>query len=172
MLMPEGGDNPAAILARLPDADPMVARYTREVATWATVTPVILPGYDDPKKLRRALSPREDADAESLDAERKQRLISTLDRRTDFLLRKAIRQAGFPDELARHAEIDWSGSGFWPGTDLASRYAIPEALRRFRRLHVHISWRDAAGVPIPVAGPICVGSGRFVGLGLFAPFCT
>jgi CRISPR-associated protein Csb2 len=168
-LMPEGADKPAAILARLPDADAMVSRYTGEATTWATVTPVILPGYDDPKKLRRALSPNEDAPAEPLDAERQKRLLSTLDRRTDFLLRKAIRQAGFPDELAEHAEIDWSGSGFWPGTDLAGRYAIPATLRRFRRLHVRISWRNAGEAPIAVTGPLCIGSGRFVGLGLFAP---
>jgi len=168
-LMPEGGDKPAAILARLPDADAMVSRYTGEATTWATVTPVILPGYDDPKKLRRALSPNEDAAAEPLDAERQKRLLSTLDRRTDFLLRKAIRQAGFPDELAEHAEIDWSGSGFWPGTDLAGRYAIPATLRRFRRLHVRISWKESSGIAIPIQGPLCIGSGRFVGLGLFAP---
>jgi CRISPR-associated protein Csb2 len=168
-LMPEGQDKPAAILARLPEADAMVSRYTGEAATWATVTPVILPGYDDPRKLRRALSPNEDATVEPLDAERQRRLLSTLDRRIDFLLRKAIRQAGFPDELAAYAEIDWGNSGFWPGTDLAARYAIPAVLRRFRRLHVRISWRDAVGSPIVIPGPICLGSGRFVGLGLFAP---
>jgi CRISPR-associated protein Csb2 len=168
-LMPEGGDKPAAILARLPDADAMVSRYTGEATTWATVTPVVLPGYDDPRNLRRALTPNEDATTEPLDTERQKRLLSTLDRRTDFLLRKAIRQAGFPAELAEHAEIDWSGSGFWSGTDLASRYAIPATLRRFRRLHVRISWRERSGIAVPIHGPLCIGSGRFVGLGLFAP---
>jgi CRISPR-associated protein Csb2 len=167
--MPEGGDKTAAILARLPDADAMISRYTSKATTWATVTPVVLPGYDDPRKLRRTLTPNDESTTEPLNVERQKRLLSTLDRRTDFLLRKAIRQAGFPDELAEHAEIDWSGSGFWPGTDLAGRYAIPATLRRFRRLHVRILWRDAAGAPIEVGGPLCIGSGRFVGLGLFAP---
>ena len=166
-LMPEGANKPVAILARLPNADAMISRYTGEAATWATVTPVVLPGHDDPRKLRGALF--HNANVEPLDAERQKRLISTLDRRIEFLLRKAIRQAGFPDELAEHAEIDWSSSGFWPGTDLAARYAIPAVLRRYRRLHVRISWRDAVGSPINIPGPICIGSGRFVGLGLFAP---
>jgi CRISPR-associated protein Csb2 len=133
------------------------------------VTPVVLPGYDDPRKLRRALSPNEDATAGPLDAERQKRLLSTLDRRTEFLIRKAIRQAGFPAELAQYAEIDWNSAGFWPGTDLALRYAIPAALRRFRRLHVRITWKDGSGIALPVQGPLCIGSGRFVGLGLFAP---
>jgi CRISPR-associated protein Csb2 len=168
-LTDEHTQQPAAILARLPDADVMIARYTCEATTWATVTPVVLPGYDDPKKLRRALSPNEAATAEPPDAERQKRMLSILDRRTDFLLRKAIRQAGFPDELAEHAEIDWSGSGFWPGTDLAGRYALPATLRRFRRLHVKITWKDGSGIAIPLQGPLCIGSGRFVGLGLFAP---
>lgn len=171
-LTDERTQSPAAILARLPAADSMIVRYTKEAATWATVTPVVLPGYDDPRKLRRALSPREDAAATPLDAERKQRLLSTLDRRTDFLLRKAIRQAGYPDELACYAEIDWSGSGFWPGTQLANRYAVPTVLRRFRRLHLRITWRDAVGARLLVSGPICIGSGRFIGLGLFAPLHT
>jgi CRISPR-associated protein Csb2 len=168
-LTDERAHKTTALLARLPDADSMIVRnYTGEAATWATVTPVILPGYDDPKKLRRALSSHDKADAARLSAERKQRLLSTLDRRTDFLLRKAIRQAGFPDELARHAQVEWSNTGFWPGTDLAARYAIPATLRRFRRLHARIQWRDASGHAIAVGGPICIGGGRFVGLGLFA----
>ena len=168
-LIDEHTEQPAALLARLPQADAMVRRYTGEATTWATVTPVVLPGHDNPRKLRRALSPNDAIAAKPLDAEQQRRLLSTLNRRTDFLLRKAIRHAGFPDELAKYAEIDWSGSGFWPGTDLAARYAIPAVLRRFRRLHVRISWRDADGSPIVIPGPLCFGSGRFVGLGLFAP---
>jgi CRISPR-associated protein Csb2 len=160
------GDS-AAILARLPESDSRVSRYTRASSTWATVTPVILPGHDDPRKYRRELSPGDGKDP--MTAERQKRLLAKLDSRTDFLLRKAIRQAGFSEELARHAEIEWSGTGFLPGTDLASRYAIPATLRRFRRLHLRIKWRTSEGVPISLTGPLCLGSGRFVGLGLFVP---
>jgi CRISPR-associated protein Csb2 len=129
---------------------------------------MILPGYDDPKKYRRELFPVPGDITSALNPERQSQLLTKLDRRIDFLLRKAICQAGFSTELAQHAELDWSGSGFWPGTDLASQYATPAILRRFRRLHVRITWRDAAGRPMPIAGPICLGGGRFVGIGVFA----
>ena len=72
-------------------------------------------------------------------------LLAKLDRRIDYLLRKAIRQAGYSDELAQDAELEWRSTGFLPGTDLATRYAYPEKLRRFRRLHVQITWRAASG---------------------------
>jgi CRISPR-associated protein Csb2 len=51
---------------------------------------------------------------------------------------------------------------------LAERYGVPDHLKRFPRLHVMIQWRDAQGNPIQIAGPICIGGGRFYGLGLFA----
>jgi CRISPR-associated endonuclease/helicase Cas3 len=40
--------------------------------------------------------------------------------------------------------------------------------RRFPCLHVRLHWRDAQGRPVQVPGPVCFGSGRFYGLGLFA----
>jgi CRISPR-associated protein Csb2 len=45
---------------------------------------------------------------------------------------------------------------------------VPEQHRRFRRLHVRITWRSPDGIPIKVSGPICIGGGKFSGLGLFA----
>jgi CRISPR-associated protein Csb2 len=43
-----------------------------------------------------------------------------------------------------------------------SRYAVPQHLASYPRLHVRLTW------PRPVNGPLCIGSGRFSGLGLFA----
>jgi CRISPR-associated protein Csb2 len=146
----------------------MVHRYTERATTWATVTPVILPGYDDPRKLRKRLFPTSEPEGQPLDQFGKKELLARLDRRIDLLLRKAVRQAGYSEELAQNAEIEWRGVGFLPGTELATRYAFPEKLRRFRRLHVRIAWRDAGGNPIALPGPICLGGGRFYGLGLFA----
>lgn len=157
-----------ALLSRIHDRDRTVERYTEAKPTWATVTPVILPGYDDPRKLRKRLFASSEAEAASLDAAERREWLGKLDRRIDHLLRKAIRQAGYSDELARCAEIEWSPIGFWPGTEPATHYASPNQLRRFRRLHVRIAWRDAGGSPIPVPGPICLGGGRYCGLGLFA----
>jgi CRISPR-associated protein Csb2 len=167
-LIREADGEPVAMLSLIPKTDTVVALYTRHSATWATVTPVILPGYDDPKKLRRRLFPGFESASQAPDPEEQKALLATLDRRIEFLLRKAIRQAGFSDELARHAAIEWRTVGFWPGTELATRYPFPNESRRHRRLHVRITWRDASGGPINVPGPICLGGGRFHGLGLFA----
>ena len=104
----------------------------------------------------------------NLTAEAKAELLAKLDQRIDSLIRKGIRQAGFSDTLATHAELDWRASGFWPGTALATHYAVGDQHRRYRRLHVHIIWRNAEGTAIPVTGPICIGSSKFSGMGLFA----
>jgi CRISPR-associated protein Csb2 len=158
-------NEPIALLARQPENDNAIAPYFQTAATWATVTPVILPGYDDPRKLRQRLQA---GNATGLTAEQKTELFQKLDKRIDFLLRKAIRQAGFSDVLAQHADLEWRGTGFWPGTELASRYAVPEQHRRYRRLHVRITWRSPEGLTLNIPGPICIGGGKFSGLGLFA----
>lgn len=161
-LIDEKTKNEVALLARLPDRDPVVRQYTQPSSCWATVTPLVLPGYDDPDHLRRR------AKEKKLSSEQQRRLLERLAQRVDGLLRKAIRQAGFSDELAQHVVLEWRSTGFWPGTELASRYGVPEYLKRFPRLHVRIKWRDASGCPVEVPGPICVGGGRYFGLGLFA----
>jgi CRISPR-associated protein Csb2 len=162
-LIDEKTGAPSAVLARLPANDPLSQKhYLRASATWTTVTPVILPGYDDPRKIRQRL--RENS---ALTAEEKRTLLDKLDQRIDFLLRKAIRQGGFPEALARHAAIEWRGSGYLPGTDLASRYMAGDQHRRYRKLHVRIQFRDAGGKPLPIPGPLCLGGGRFCGIGLF-----
>lgn len=157
-----------ALLSFLPAADPTVRRYTEASAKWSTVTPVILPGYDDPRQYRRRLRDARDANAAMIDAHQRQELAAKLDKRIEHLIRKSIRQAGFSEELAESARIQWQNAGFRPGTVAATKYAFPKVLQRFRRLHVRIGWQDAAGRSIEVPGPICLGAGRFVGLGLFA----
>jgi CRISPR-associated protein Csb2 len=132
------------------------------------VTPVTLPGYDDRRKLRRRLFPDPESGAHSPDPEEQRALLARLDRRIDLLLRKAIVQAGYSEELAQHAAIEWRTVGFWPGTEPSTRYPYPDKLRRNRRLHVRLTWHDAAGQPIRIPGPICLGGGRFHGGGLFA----
>ena len=125
------------------------------------MTPVVLPGYDDPAHYRRRL-------ARGASADEQKALLLRLQDRIEALLRKAIIQAGFSPSLAGHADIEWRDVGFWLGTDIASRYGVPDHLKRYPRLHVRIRWRDEAGEPCPVVGPLCVGSGRYYGLGLFA----
>lgn len=167
-LMAEGETSPVAWLSRIPNSDRVLRRYIDRSSTWATVTPVILPGYDDPRKLRRRLFASKQQGPGHPDEVGQKQMLEKLDSRINFLLRKAIQQAGYSRELARAAEIEYRGVGFWPGTDLAVRYNYPEKLRRFRRVHVRITWRDDSGKPLTMPGPICLGGGRFHGLGLFA----
>jgi len=157
-----------AMLSQILRPDGTVARYVDPSSTWATVTPVILPGYDDPRKVRKRLFQETEKGGPRPGPEEQKELLNKLDRRIDHLLRKSIRQAGYSEELARHAAIEWRTVGYLPGTEPATHYDFPKHLRRFRRLHVRFTWRDGNGNSIPLPGPICLGGGRFYGLGLFA----
>jgi len=160
-LIDEDTKQSVALLSVIPANEKMVRCYTQTAADWATVTPVVLPGYDDPSHFRRRLK-------KGANAGEQKRLLESLNARIDALLRKAITQAGFSQELADHAELEWRKVGFWPGTELADRYGVPDHLKRFPRYHVKIRWRDARDQPVPVPGPVCFGGGRFYGVGLFA----
>jgi CRISPR-associated protein Csb2 len=131
----------AALLSVVPDTDAALAPYLGAndgVATWSTVTPVVLPGR----------GARGEAD-------------------TERLLRTALRQAGLPPTLAAHAALDWRVAGFLPGVDLATRYALPAHQTGCPRYHVRVRWRDGGGRPVRVRGPVAVGAVRYSGLGLF-----
>lgn len=149
-----------ALMALVPTSDQNVRHYLTPASTWATVTPVVLPGYDDPAHCRRRLT-RVQSSAEQ------QSLLDRVGKRTEALLRKVIVQAGLPQTLAAHADLEWRATGFWPGSDLASRYGVPDHLARFSRYHVKLTWRDPAGKALNVAGPICLGGGQYYGLGQF-----
>ena len=163
-LIDEKTNAPAALLSRLPDSDKLTKdNYLVSSDTWATVTPVVLPGYDDPRKLRQRLRGNS-----GMSADEKNTLVAKLDQRIDHLIRKALRQAGYSEPIARHAHLDWRDSGFLPGVDLASRYMSGDQHRRFRRLHVRIQFRNEHNQPLSLSGPICLGGGKFSGNGLFA----
>jgi CRISPR-associated protein Csb2 len=161
MLIDEDTHQPVAVLSAIPTTDRVVQMYVRPSTTWATVTPVVLPGYDDPAHYRRRLE-------HGVEADEQKNLLDKLHGRTDALLRKAIAQAGLSQELADHADFEWRKVGFWAGAESADRYGVPKYLRRFPRFHVRIQWRDAQSKPVSIPGPICLGGGRFCGLGLLA----
>lgn len=148
-------DEAQALLTILPGSDWVLKQYTDYSQIWSTVTPVILPGYDDPDHLRRKLK-------NGLDAETQKRYLARLDARMDELLRKAFRQAGYASELVNQCELEWRDGGFRAGVEIASRYLPPENLGNAPRVHVRVRF------PNKVPGPIAVGSGRFRGFGLFA----
>ena len=143
-----------AVLAATSRDDRVLKRYTAESANWATVTPVVLPGHDDPGGLREKLRT-------SKSSEEQKSLLQRLMRRREALVRKALHHAGVGDELAFSAQIETRETGFVAGVEKASRYAVPGHLANSPRFHVKLTW------PVQVAGPLCIGSGRFSGLGLF-----
>ncbi len=125
------------LLSVIPDSDGRLRHYVGTSDTWSTVTPVVLPGFDD-------------KDGEKAEA----------------LLRKGIKQSGFPDRLAESAELDWRAAAYWPGVGHAHRFVVPAYLQSFPRYHVRIQWRDKRGGPVGIRGPVCIGAGRYCGLGL------
>lgn len=128
--------NVVGLLNLLPTSDWVLNQYigSKEGSrTWSTVTPVIWPGHDDH------------------DAEKAERL-----------LRKAFVDAGLSPELVDGiTELDWRSVGFRAGTELASRYCLPDRLGG-QRYHVRVKFAH------PIRGPLAVGAGRYRGLGLFA----
>ncbi|HEY0984432.1 type I-G CRISPR-associated protein Csb2 [Schlesneria sp.] len=146
---------PAGLLTILPRSDSVLRSYIEPETTWSTVTPVILPGYDDPDHLRRKLR-------DVRDAQTQQRLLKRLEARVESLIRKAFRQAGYSDELMKRAEFVWRTVGYQAGVESASRYLPPQNLDAAPRYHVKVRF------PFAVPGPIAIGSGRFRGFGLFA----
>jgi CRISPR-associated protein Csb2 len=134
-LIDEHTGQPAATLSLIPKNDPRLRWYVPErgARVWSTVTPVILPGYDDRDR-----------------------------KKTEHLLTKALEQAGFPRHLQHDAVFEWRREGYRPGLDLARRYCVGSHHERLPRYHVRITW------PAPVRGPVCLGTGRYYGMGLFA----
>lgn len=149
-LIREQDHQSAALISPLPSNDNVVQRFLGQrtgggpwkacaAATWSTVTPVILPGFDDRRRSK-----------------------------TETLLRRAIVQAGFSETLARHADLDWRSVGFFPGADRVDRYFVPKHLENYPRYHVKVTWKDSHGQRVRLDGPIVIGGGRYIGLGLFA----
>ncbi|HEX2824755.1 MAG TPA: type I-U CRISPR-associated protein Csb2 [Burkholderiales bacterium] len=143
-----------AVLAATSRNDRVLKRYVLESSTWVTVTPMLLPGHDDPRGLREKIRKAKSGEEQKSQVER-------LIKRREALVRKALRHAGLGDELAFSAQIETRETGFIAGVDKASRYAVPSHLAQAPRFHVKLTW------PVKVAGPLCAGSGRFSGLGLF-----
>ena len=85
-------------------------------------------------------------------------------KRIEKLLRRAIVQAGYSlDDLADYAVQQ---APFFKAAKHAREYRVPKYLNlcnTMTALHVAIEWNEA------VSGPIAIGAGRHLGLGLFAP---
>ena len=138
-LIREDTGQPVALLAPIArrEQDWVLQQYLQPAAVWTSVSPVVLPGFDD----RRP-------------------------EKTDRLLRRALRQAGFDPQLVENAQIDFLKVGFLPRLELANRFFRPQCIRDRPVWHVRIRWVDRHGQPLRIPGPMFLGSGRFRGLGL------
>jgi len=118
--------------------DKVLPFYAGISRVWASVTPMLLPGYDDRKQDR---------------GDHQKRLA-----RAEQLVCKAMMQVGI-DTLA---EIELSRVPYWAGALHAQRYRPREKLTNYPRWHVRLTFAQ------PYTGPLAIGAGRHCGLGLFA----
>lgn len=121
----------------------MIRRYIGESHTWCSVTPVILPGYDD------------FGSAGQLDKERPTK--------AERLFFKCLTHAGIPIESV--AEVIMRRAPFFPGSQHPQNYHRPDYLKDHRSRpgwHVRIVFTE------PISGPLAIGAGRYCGLGVFA----
>jgi CRISPR-associated protein Csb2 len=114
-----------------PSSARILKRYVGEAQRWCTVTPVVLPGFDDRKQVK---------------AER--------------LFLAAAAQAGLP--VAAIERFALRKAPFWPGARHPRCYTVPDYLRHLPGWHVWLQFRER------VPGPLAIGAGRHIGLGLFA----
>ena len=75
------------------------------------------------------------------------------------LVLNALAQAGYATPVA---EVTLQAAPVFPGQEMAGRYRVPEYLRPYPRTHAIVTF---AG---PVFGPLAIGGGRHVGLGVMA----
>lgn len=132
------GDDLAASLTRIDGFDPVVRHYTTVSHDWASVTPVLLPGYDDRKEHRGNHTKR---------LERAEQLVC-----------KSLAHAG----IACRADIQLTRVPFVPGTHHAGQYVPRGKLQHYPRYHVRLSFDKV------FAGPLSLGAGRHCGFGVFA----
>jgi CRISPR-associated protein Csb2 len=80
--------------------------------------------------------------------------------KAERLFLKAAAHASIPIEAIESLAL--RRAPFWPGSEHPRYYFVPDYLRPYARWHAAVCFRE------PVPGPIAVGAGRYVGLGLFA----
>ena len=118
--------------------DSVVSLYTGISNVWASVTPVLLPGYDDRKQHRGDQSKRLD--------------------RARQLIQKAMEQS----QLPQPCDVELSRIPFMTGSLHASEYTPREKLAHYPRYHVQLTFSH------PLTGPLSIGAGRHAGFGVMA----
>jgi CRISPR-associated protein Csb2 len=126
-------DRVTAILDRLPADDWVLGRYTKQSATWSTVTPVLLPGFDDHQRSK-----------------------------AEGLVWKAFRDAGLSKEALTGATAEWRAVGYRAGVGPAGRYLPADETRHYPRYHVRVRFARPVAGPLAVGAGRYRGLGLFV----------
>jgi CRISPR-associated protein Csb2 len=158
-LIPEGSSQPVALLSQLSIHDSQVQNLLAPSQTWTTVTPVILPGFDDADGLRRKY--RQRAEAGLATAQEQKHLLERVHQRTTAMLCKAFQQAGWTADTLGGTQLEYRPVGWLRGLDVARNYRLPPL--QYPRYHVRVQF------PRPIPGPLVIGAGRYRGMGLLAP---
>ena len=129
---------PSIFLDRIARRDTVLPYYTGISCVWASVTPVLLPGYDDRKEHH---------------GDHQKRLA-----RAEQLVRKALRQAN----INVPSQVELSRVPYWIGSLHARDYRPREKLAHYPCWHVRLTFDR------PFTGPLAIGAGRHCGFGVFA----
>jgi len=120
------------LLTLLPASDWVLRQYTEQSDVWSTVTPVLLPGYDD-RDLVKA----------------------------EGLLREALGHAGLPPEVVGEAELELRRFGFRRGVEPAREYVPPDNLKKFPAYHVRMQFSRPVAGPLAIGAGRYRGFGLF-----------
>lgn len=139
-LCPEQGEDrfPSIFLKKLDWSDRLASMYAGVSCEWASVTPVLLPGYDDRKAHR---------------GDHQRRLA-----RANQLVNRALVQSG----IIASGQVELSRVPFWAGSLHVREYAPREKQSHYPRWHVKLLFDR------PITGPFAIGAGRYCGFGLMA----
>ena len=66
--------------------------------------------------------------------------------------------------ILKVSEIHLQPDPLFPGAESAARYRVPDYLHQFTKTHAIVTFSE------PVVGPLVIGAGRYIGLGLMAGF--
>ena len=80
-------------------------------------------------------------------------------RKAHGLVLKALAQAGYTTPIV---EIALQREPIFPGAEMAHAYRTPAYIKEFPRTHAIVTFAE------PVPGPIAIGGGRHIGVGVFA----
>ena len=133
---------------------------TKRSRTWATVTPLVQAAKElTGAEWKRLVEARRKAEQEPAKAAARE--LHLRKRRLE-LIERSIRQA-IAGQGARIVSVEFTSGGPIAGVHVAAQYRTKGYLSEMPKLHIHVTFDR------PVAGPLAVGRGRYVGFGVLWP---